>query len=127
ALVMGVITLNDVMTTLMGDLIGQGQEEQIVVRDENSWLVEGGTPIEDVLRVLEIDDFPDSSNYETIAGFMMFRLRKIPKRTDFVKFSGYKFEVVDIDNYKIDQLLVTKIVDTTGQINQSSIEQSYEA
>ncbi|PHM37363.1 hemolysin family protein [Xenorhabdus innexi] len=111
ALVMGVITLNDVMTTLMGDLIGQGQEEQIVVRDENSWLVEGGTPIEDVLRVLDIEDFPDSSNYETIAGFMMFRLRKIPKRTDYVKFSGYKFEVVDIDNYKIDQLLVTKIGD----------------
>ncbi|MCG3470587.1 hemolysin family protein [Xenorhabdus bovienii] len=119
ALVMGVITLNDVMTTLMGDLVDQGQEEQIVVRDENSWLVEGGTPIEDVLRVLDIDDFPDSSNYETIAGFMMFRLRKIPKRTDFVKFSGYKFEVVDIDNYKIDQLLVTKIVDTPTQSNPS--------
>ncbi|MDE9456873.1 hemolysin family protein [Xenorhabdus bovienii] len=124
ALVMGVITLNDVMTTLMGDLVDQGQEEQIVVRDENSWLVEGGTPIEDVLRVLDIDDFPDSNNYETIAGFMMFRLRKIPKRTDFVKFSGYKFEVVDIDNYKIDQLLVTKIVDTPAQSNPSPNDQA---
>lgn len=111
AMVMGVITLNDVMTTLMGDLIGPGQEEQIVSRDEHSWLVEGGTPIDDVMRVLDIDDFPDSSNYETIAGFMMYRLRKIPKRTDYVKFSGYKFEVVDIDNYKIDQLLVTKVDD----------------
>jgi Mg2+/Co2+ transporter CorC len=40
---------------------------------------------------------------------MMFMLRKIPKRTDSVKFSGYKFEVVDIDNYRIDQLLVTRI------------------
>jgi CBS domain containing-hemolysin-like protein len=39
----------------------------------------------------------------------MFMLRKIPKRTDSVKFSGYKFEVVDIDNYRIDQLLVTRI------------------
>ncbi|PHM29624.1 hemolysin family protein [Xenorhabdus budapestensis] len=124
ALVMGVITLNDVMTTLMGDLIGQGQEEQIVVRDENSWLVEGGTPIEDVLRVLDIDDFPDSSNYETIAGFMMFRLRKIPKRTDYVKFEGYKFEVVDIDNYKIDQLLVTKIVDTPSPSSSDPAEQA---
>ncbi|MBC8952201.1 hemolysin family protein [Xenorhabdus sp. PB62.4] len=127
ALVMGVITLNDVMTTLMGDLIGQGQEEQIVVRDENSWLIEGGTPIEDVMRVLDIDDFPDSSNYETIAGFMMFRLRKIPKRTDSVKFGSYKFEVVDIDNYKIDQLLVTKVVDPFAQPNQSSTKQPHEA
>ncbi|MGY6031359.1 hemolysin family protein [Phytobacter sp. AG2a] len=109
ALVVGLITLNDVMTTLMGDLVGQGLEEQIVARDENSWLVDGGTPIDDVMRVLDIDEFPQSGNYETIGGFMMFMLRKIPKRTDAVKFSGYKFEVVDIDNYRIDQLLVTRI------------------
>lgn len=109
---MGVITINDVMITLMGDLVGQGQEEQIVARDENSWLIEGGTPIEDVQRVLDIDEFPDDSNYETIAGFMMYKLRRIPKRTDFVKYVGYKFEVVDIDNYKIDQLLVTRIPDS---------------
>lgn len=109
ALVVGIITLNDVMTTLMGDLVGQGMEEQIVARDENSWLVEGGTPIDDVMRVLHIDEFPQSDNYETIGGFMMFMLRKIPKRTDFVKFHGYKFEVVDIDSYRIDQLLVTRI------------------
>ena len=97
--------------TLEGDLVGQGQEEQIVARDENSWLIEGGTPIEDVQRVLDIDEFPDDSNYETIAGFLMYKLRRIPKRTDSVKFSGFKFEVVDIDNYKIDQLLVTRIPD----------------
>ncbi|EKP0168093.1 HlyC/CorC family transporter [Salmonella enterica] len=109
ALVVGIITLNDVMTTLMGDLVGQGLEEQIVARDENSWLVDGGTPIDDVMRVLDIDEFPQSGNYETIGGFMMFMLRKIPKRTDSVKFSGYKFEVVDIDNYRIDQLLVTRL------------------
>jgi len=109
ALVVGIITLNDVMTTLMGDLVGQGLEEQIVARDENSWLVDGGTPIDDVMRVLDIDEFPQSGNYETIGGFMMFMLRKIPKRTDSVKYSGYKFEVVDIDNYKIDQLLVTRL------------------
>ncbi|VFP79666.1 hemolysin family protein [Candidatus Erwinia haradaeae] len=109
ALVVGIITLNDVMTTLMGDLVGQGLEDQIVARDENSWLIEGGTPIDDVIRVLHMHPFPQSENYETIGGFMMFMLRKIPKRTDFVKLQGYKFEVVDIDSYRIDQLLVTRI------------------
>ena len=118
ALVMGIITINDVMITLMGDLVGPnpGQEEQIIARDENSWLVEGGTPIEDVQRTLDIDDFPDFSNYETIAGFMMYRLRKMPKRTDYVKYAGYKFEVVDIDNYKIDQLLVTRITNAPAPV-----------
>ncbi len=117
ALVVGIITLNDVMTTLMGDLVGQGLEEQIVARDENSWLVEGGTPIDDVMRVLDIDEFPRSANYETIGGFMMYMLRKIPKRTDFVKFAGYKFEVVDIDSYRIDQLLVTRIDERPAVLN----------
>ncbi|OWY40802.1 hypothetical protein CEK28_00565 [Xenophilus sp. AP218F] len=107
ALVVGVITLNDVMSTVMGDLVSQFQEEQIVRRDERSWLVDGATPVEDVLRALDIESFPDDENYETIAGFMMYMLRKIPKRTDSVEFEGYKFEVVDIDNYRIDQLLVT--------------------
>ena len=55
ALVVGIITLNDVMSTLMGDLVHQFMEEQIVQRDEQSWLVEGGTPIEDVMRALDIE------------------------------------------------------------------------
>ncbi|VFP86781.1 UPF0053 inner membrane protein YtfL [Candidatus Erwinia haradaeae] len=109
ALVVGIITLNDVMTTLTGDLAGQGLEDQIVARDASSWLIEGGTPIDDVMRVLQIDAFPESENYKTIGGFMMFMLRKIPKRTDFVKLKGYKFEVVDTDSYRIDQLLVTRV------------------
>lgn len=110
ALVVGIITLNDVMNTLMGDLVTQHNiEEQIVRRDEISWLIDGAAPIDDVMRALEIDAFPDMENYETIAGFMMYVLRKIPKRTDSVTYAGFKFEVVDIDHYKIDQLLVTRI------------------
>ena len=57
-----------------------------------------------------MDDFPDWENYETIAGFMMYKLRKIPRPADFVEYEGYKFEVVDIDHHKIDQLLVTRFV-----------------
>lgn len=122
ALVVGIITLKDVMTTLMGDVLAPGQEEQIVSRDDKSWLIEGMTPLEDVMRSLDIDDFPHSDNYETIGGFMMYMLRKIPKRTDSVLHSGYKFEVVDIDNYKIDQLLVTRIEDTLPPLAEPSRE-----
>ena len=110
ALVVGIVTLNDVMKTLMGDLVSPFIEEQIVKRDDNSWLIDGVTPIEDVRRALNIDRFPNEENYQTIAGLMMYLLKKIPKRTDFIEYAGYKFEVVDIDNYRIDQLLVTKIL-----------------
>lgn len=110
ALIIGLITLNDVTGTLMGDMVSPQVEEQIVQRDTHSWLVDGVTTIGDVMRVLEIESFPDDEYYETIAGFMMYVLRKVPRRTDFILHGGYKFEVVDIDNYKIDQILVTKVV-----------------
>lgn len=110
ALVMGVITLKDVMSIVMGELVSS-TEDQIIQRDANSWLIDGSTPLIDVIRGLNIEAFPDTESYETIAGFMMYTLRKIPKRTDFVIHGGCKFEVVDIDNYKIDQLLVTRITE----------------
>lgn len=112
ALVVGIITLSDVMSTVMGDWVSPMQEEQqIVRRDDLSWLIDGGTPIEDLKRALGLDNLPEEENYETAAGFIMFMLRKIPKRTDYVEFDGFKFEVVDIDHYRIDQLLVTQITE----------------
>jgi len=108
ALVVGLLALQDVMNTVMGDLVSPFQEELIVRRDEHSWLIDGVTPIEDVMQALDIEVFEGFQNYETVAGFLMYRLRKVPKRTDFVTYAGYKFEVVDIDSYRIDQVLVTR-------------------
>ena len=93
----------------MGDMVSPQVEEQIVQRDADSWLVDGVTTVGDVMRVLGIESFPDDDYYETIAGYMMYILRKVPRRTDFIIHGGFKFEVVDIDNYKIDQLLVTRV------------------
>ncbi|EHI9241387.1 HlyC/CorC family transporter [Vibrio vulnificus] len=109
ALVLGIVTFNDLQSAVMGTWVLAEGEEQIVARDPNSWLVDGVTPITDVMRALNINEFPHPQNYETIAGFMMYMLRKIPRRTDAIIYSGYKFEVVDIDNYKVDQLLVTRV------------------
>jgi CBS domain containing-hemolysin-like protein len=110
SLVVGVITLNDVMSTVMGDLVGpQDEEQQIVRRDENSWLIDGVTPIQDVQRALDIDDLPHADEYETLAGFLMVMLRRVPKRTDSVSWGGYAFEVMDVDSYRIDQVMVTHV------------------
>jgi CBS domain containing-hemolysin-like protein len=112
ALVVGVITLSDIMITVMGDWVTTIEEDQqIIKRDNNSWLIDGSTPIEDIKHALEIDEMPDDENYETIAGFMMYKLRKIPRPADAVIFGAYKFEVVDVDHFKIDQLLVTRLLE----------------
>ncbi|MFA9486982.1 hemolysin family protein [Moraxella haemolytica] len=110
ALVVGVITLSDIMITVMGDWVAPIEEEQqIIKRDEHSWLIDGSTPIDDVKHALDITEFDDWDHYETLAGFIMYRLRKIPRPADFVVHENLKFEVVDIDYYKIDQVLVTRL------------------
>lgn len=116
ALVVGIVTTDDLQSAVMGAWSLHESEEQIVPRDANSWLVDGVTPITDVMRAFGIEGFPQNQNYETIAGFMMYTLRKIPKRTDSVNYAGYKFEVVDIDAYKVDQLLVTRLLPQEDQL-----------
>ena len=107
ALVMGVITLSDIMLTVMGSWGSPlDQDDQILQRDDGSWLIDGSTPVGDVKRTLGLESLPDEENYETAAGFMMYMLRKVPKRTDSVEYQGVKFEVLDVDHYRIDQLLV---------------------
>jgi CBS domain containing-hemolysin-like protein len=109
SLVVGIVTINDVMSTVMGGLVLQQDEEQIVQRDENSWLIDGITPVEDVLRALDLDSLPSQDEYETLAGFIMVMLRRVPRRTDKVVCKGYQFEVLDVDSYRIDQVMVSRI------------------
>jgi CBS domain containing-hemolysin-like protein len=107
--VVGIITLNDVMSTVMGDLVTPEDEELIVRRDDGSWLIDGHTPMQDVQRALALDELPNAEAYDTVAGFLMVMLRRMPRRTDTVVWSGHRFEVMDVDNYRIDQVLVTRV------------------
>ncbi|NYT59647.1 HlyC/CorC family transporter [Alcaligenaceae bacterium] len=114
SLVVGVVTLNDVMSTVMGDLVSPWDEEQIIRRDETSWLIDGAAPIQDVCRMLDIDDTLVQDDYETLAGFLMTMLRRIPRRTDTVIWGGYTFEVMDVDTYRVDQVLASRMTPEHG-------------
>lgn len=108
SLVVGVVTLNDVMSTVMGSLVASHDEEQIVRREDGSFLADGITPIPDVERALGIADWPNAGTYDTLAGFLMVMLRRIPRRTDLVEWEGWRFEVVDVDSYRVDQVMITR-------------------
>ena len=106
--VVGLVTLNDVMSIVMGELVTQEDEEMIVRREDGSWLIDGLTPMPDVLRTLGLQEPPHLTEYDTLAGFLMVMLRRVPRRTDRVVWDGHRFEVMDVDNYRIDQVLVTR-------------------
>lgn len=105
--VVGVVTLNDVMSTVMGALVAPHDEEQIVRREDGSFLADGITPIPDVERSLGIQGWPHAGTYDTLAGFLMVMLRRIPRRTDVVEWEGWRFEVVDVDSHRVDQVMIT--------------------
>lgn len=109
ALTVGIITINDIMSTVMADFVATPEEAQIVERDDGTWLIDGTTPVDDVEIKFNIDRFPDDESYETMAGFMMYMLRRVPKLTDRVEYNGYRFEVIDVDNHRINQLLATRL------------------
>ena len=109
SLVVGVITLNDVMSTVMGSLISSYDEEQIVRREDGSFLADGITPIPDVQRALGLEALPHPGQYDTLAGFLMVMLRRIPKRTDQVVWEGWRFEVVDVDSHRVDQVMIARV------------------
>lgn len=109
SLVVGVITLNDVMSTVMGAMVTAPDEEQIVRRDDGSFLADGSTPVPDLQRALGIEEWPQPGQYDTLAGFLMVMLRRIPRRTDQVVWEGWRFEVVDVDRHRVDQVMVTRV------------------
>lgn len=126
ALTVGVITLNDIMSTVMGEFVLTPDEAQIVQRDDGSWLIDGATPIDDLERVFDFGPLPEDETYETVAGFMMYMLRKIPKLTDRFVYEGYRFEVIDVERHRIDQILVTKVDDKKEQVSASEDSEQQE-
>lgn len=105
-LAVGLITLKDVMSIFMGDLIPY-DDDLIVKRDEYSWLISGTAPLKEVLHVLNIKNFSNPDNYETLSGLVMYLMRKIPKIADRVEFFGFTIEIVSMENYRVKQVLIT--------------------
>ena len=111
ALTVGVITLKDILWVIMGDFVPADDTQQIVKHKDGSWRIEGATPVEDVERLLSTGKMPDDESYETMAGFLMYMLRRVPKLSDRVTFAGYRFEVVDMEGARVNQIIATKIKD----------------
>lgn len=108
-LVVGIVTLDDIVGALMGDILYSAEDEQIVRRDETSWLVDGVTPLVDLKKALDLDSLPGEDYVDTAAGLVIYSLKRIPKKSESITVAGYRFEVLDIDHHKIDQLLVSRL------------------
>jgi len=108
--VQGVVTLTDVLEALVGDIphIDELAEPQKMKREDGSWLIDGMMPLDDFKEVFDIDTLPeeDSGLYQTIGGFVVMHLERIPTAGDHFVWGGLRFEVVDMDDNRVDKLIV---------------------
>ena len=107
----GLVTLTDVLTSIVGDLPSDdsNEEQDVVVREDGSWLMDGGVAVERLKSVLEIDeDLPgeEENAFNTLGGFVMHMLGRIPAVTDHFDWGGCRFEVMDMDKNRVDKVLV---------------------
>lgn len=108
----GLITLNDILEVLVGDIpsVDEPDEPKATLRDDGSWLVDGYLSAEEFKEILDIEKLPDEyqGNYNTVGGFIMSYIGKVPTTGEKFQWSGIEFEIVDMDGHHIDKILVKK-------------------
>ena len=111
--VQGLITLADLLEALVGDIphIDELKEPDTISREDGSWLIDGMLPIDDFKELFDIERLPKEENvlYHTIGGFVMMHLERVPLPGDHFEWGGLRFEVVDMDDNRVDKLLVVPL------------------
>jgi putative hemolysin len=110
----GVVTVNDILDALVGDIpsMDEQEEQPVVRREDGSFLMDGALPVDRLKQTLQIKRLPgeEDGNFQTLGGFLMARLGRVPAVADYVEFGGWRFEVVDMDRRRVDKVMVTRAV-----------------
>jgi putative hemolysin len=106
----GLVTLNDMLTALVGDLPSRGEsvEPPAVRREDGSWLVDGTMPLDELRELVALPRHAgeERAAFRTLGGFVTHLLGRIARTGDRVEWAAYRFEVVDMDGHVIDKVLI---------------------
>ncbi|WP_089838884.1 hemolysin family protein [Chitinophaga filiformis] len=116
---LGMITLNDILEAIVGDMPETGQDDdyEIVRRDDGSYLVDGQIPFYDFLARFDKEDWMAEfeQEFDTMAGFILHHQEHIPKIGEKFEWRGFTFEIVDMDAHRIDKVLVEAPADAVEE------------
>jgi putative hemolysin len=111
----GLITLNDVSESVIGELpsLEDLNEPLVIKRDDGSWLLDGMLSIDTLKELLQRENLPseDEGYYQTLGGFAMNVLGRVPTSGEHFEAVGFRFEVMDMDGNRVDKVLVTPAPD----------------
>ena len=106
----GLITLNDILEAIVGDIPQEEDHDfEILKRADGSYLIDAQLPFYDFLSYFDKTEFmlQGDQEFDTLAGFIIHSLEKIPKTGETLSWKTFTFEIVDMDQHRIDKILVT--------------------
>ena len=102
----GLVTLDDIIEEIVGDI---EVEKQATQRHDGSWLLDGLLPVDDLKDIFKLENLPHETEYESLSGFVMMNLGRVPQAADHFEWNGLRFEVMDMDGRRVDKVLVTAL------------------
>jgi putative hemolysin len=105
----GLITLNDILEAIVGDIPQPDVTDyEVTEREDGSFLVDAQIPFYDFLTRFDKEQWMNEGEHEfdTLAGFILHELERIPHAGDKFDWKGFEFEILDMDGHRIDKVLV---------------------
>ena len=103
----GLLTINDILDEIVGEM--EIDEPQATQRQDGSWLLDGMLEVDEFKEIFDLPVLPHEDEYETLSGFVMMSLGRVPQPTDRFEWHDLKFEVMDMDGRRVDKVLVTTL------------------
>lgn len=108
----GLVTTNDILEAIVGDILPANPqfESYAIQREDGSWLLDGALSIDEFKEIIKSAKLPgeERMEYQTLAGFILFHLGRVPRASDYFEWNGLRFEIVDMDGNRIDKVLVMR-------------------
>ena len=105
--IQGLLTINDILEEIVGQI--ELEEPQATQRQDGSWLLDGMLEVDEFKDIFKLPLLPHEDEYETLSGFVMMSLGRVPQSSDNFEWHGLRFEVIDMDGRRVDKVLVTTL------------------
>jgi putative hemolysin len=114
----GLLTMNDILEEIVGAM--EIEEPQATQRQDGSWLLDGMLEVDEFKEIFDLPVLPHEDEYETLSGFIMMSLGRLPQPTDRFEWHDLNFEVVDMDGRRVDKVLVTTLPQRASMSEESN-------
>lgn len=106
----GLVTPADVLEAIAGVFRSDtvGDEPHAIERNDGSWLLAGSMPVDEMADRIGVT-LPPQRDYETVAGFMLAKLQRLPQIGEHFTYDAWRFEVIDLDGRRIDKVLASRV------------------